>query len=88
MTTADDAEEEEERAIASAAFSLCATAPTESTTAGPGTFAGPIRYLGPGNTMELYWEYHAIMKSRSLPWASQRTFYRIFASVFATHLKF
>lgn len=86
--TAADAEEEEERAIASAAFALVATAPTESTLAGPGTFLGPIRYMGPGNTMELWWEYSAVTRSRGMQTASQRTFYRIFSSVFATHLKF
>lgn len=84
----EDAEEEEERQIASAAFSLTATAPTESTLAGPGSYRGPIRYLGPGTPMELYWEYLAVCQARGTRPASQRTFYRLFGSIFATHLKF
>ena len=86
--TAEDVEEQEERAVAAAAFSLVATAPTESVLAGPGTFAGPIRYLAPGTVAELFLEYKALMLQRGSPVASQRTFCRIFRSVFQTHLKF
>ncbi len=84
----DDAEEEENRAIAAAAFSLVATAPTESILAGPGTWQGPIRYLGPGCPAQLFWEYRAVMEARDLPVASPETFHRVFAAVFSTHLKF
>ena len=44
----DEREEEEAMAIAASAFSLVATAPTDSVLYGPGTFHGPVRYLAPG----------------------------------------
>ena len=79
---AEDAEEEEERAVAAAAFSLVATAPTESVLAGPGTFSGPIRYLAPGTVADIFVEYKALMLQRGLPVASQRTFCRSLRAYF------
>ena len=81
-------EEEEDRVIAAAAFSLVATAPTESILAGPGTWQGPIGYLGPGCPTQLRWEYRALMEARDLAVANEQTFHRVFSTVFSTHLKF
>ena len=84
----DEVEEEEARAIAASSFSLLASAPTETILYGPGTFRGPVRYLAPGTPMQLYAQYEATMGLRQQQPASLRTFYRIFASIFASHLKF
>jgi hypothetical protein len=84
----DEREEEEARAIAASSFSLLASAPTETVLYGPGTFRGPVRYLGPGTPVQLYAQYEATMGLRHQQPASLRTFYRIFSSIFGSHLKF
>ena len=84
----DVREEEEARAIAGSAYSLLATAPTETTLYGPGSFRGPIRYLGPGTPVQLFAQYEQTMITRKQKPASLRTFYRIFSSIFISHLKF
>ena len=74
-----DAKEREERCIlaASAAVSMRG-GPEAAAVLGPGTFAGPMRYLPPGKVIHTWWEYRALQSHNGKEVSSYNTFRKVF----------